>query len=150
MLRRLALAAAFLAAPALLPAQSSIVGKWKIEFVAGMRMDNDGPTMIKANATLTVTEQGDSLIATLDVEPNAEVQARPQARLAGPKATGANATLLQRSSVTINNNGEEMTRVSISTWSLTVNGNALTGSVQRAIEGSPMQMPATPVSGTRM
>ena len=71
-------------------------------------------------------------------------------RLAGAKATGATASLIQRSRVTINSNGEEQTSTAVSTWTLTANGSELTGTVQRAIEGMPMGMPAAPVTGKRM
>src|SRR5690349_13473709 len=98
MLRRILASSALLLAPVLLPAQSPLVGKWKIEIVAGMRIENEERVLNKANATLTITEQGDSLIATLDVEPNANVPARPQARFGGLKpAAGADAVLTQKS-----------------------------------------------------
>ncbi len=147
---RFALASALLLAPLAAHAQSPLVGKWEIEFTAGMRIENEDMVPIKAKGTLTITEQGDSLIALLDVIANDQVPARPQARLAGAKATGATASLIQRSRVTINSNGEEQTSTAVSTWTLTANGSELTGTVQRAIEGMPMGMPAAPVTGKRM
>jgi len=151
-IRTFAAAAALAFTPIAAQAQNSpLVGQWSIDMVAGMRVENEAATPIKAKATLTITQVGDSLIATLHVIPNEQVQVRPDARLAGPKATGNTASLTQRSEVTMNMNGEEHKAVAISTWSLTVNGDAITGSITRAIEGNPgPAMPPQPLTGTRV
>jgi hypothetical protein len=148
----LVLAAAMLAVPLAASAQSSaLVGSWAVEMTAGMRIENDQPTPIRAKAKLGITLVGDSLIATLDVEPTPDLQPRPQSRFAAAKSTANTVTFVQRSQATLNMNGEERQATVVSTWSLTADGDAITGTVARTIEGiDGPGMPTQPVSGTRI
>jgi hypothetical protein len=139
-------------APVRAEAQASpFVGKWAVEITAGMLIENGEPTPIRAKATIAIVEAGDSLLATLDVEPNENVPPRPPARFAAAKIAGNTSTFIQRSEARINTNGEEQTMWMVSTWTLTVSGNAITGDVRREIEGGMGPgMPAQPVTGTRV
>ena len=126
-----------------------IVGTWKVTFVAGTRIANGTPTSINGTGKLIVEAQGDSLIARLIPDP-IEGAARPESRLAA--ATGAGkVTFTSRGQAQVNMNGEMKEVTSISTWSLTAQGDALEGTVERRIEG--MEMPSRgpqPVTGTRI
>ena len=139
-------------APVRAEAQASpFVGKWAVEITAGMRIEDGEPTPIRAKATLAIVETGDSLVATLTVEPNENVPPRPPARFAAAKVAGNAVTFLQRSEARLNANGEERTAWMVSTWALTVSGNAISGDVRREIEGGMgPSMPAQPLSGTRV
>jgi hypothetical protein len=139
-------------APMAARAQASpLAGRWAIEFTAGMRVENDEPTAIRAKGTLTITEEGDSLVATLKTEPIENMPPRPEVRLAAKKGPGNAVTFVQRSQARLNMNGEEREVTSISTWSLTATGDALAGSVRRELEGMQMPgMPEQPVTGTRV
>lgn len=111
-LRWLALAGLALAGLALAPltaqAQSSaLVGDWSVEITAGMRIENDEATPIRAKAKLSIVLQGDSLIATLTVEPNENVPPRPPGRLSAAKSAANTVSFVQRSQATMNANGEE-------------------------------------------
>ena len=85
----LALSALIFLSPLVARAQSNpIVGKWSIEFAAGMRIEDGVPTVLMAKGTLTIAADGDSLVATLHVEPSAEIPARPDARFTTRMHTG--------------------------------------------------------------
>jgi hypothetical protein len=126
-----------------------IVGTWKVTFAAGTRIENGTPTTITGTGKLIVQVQGDSLIARLIPDP-IEGAARPEARLAAAGGAGK-VTFTQRGQAQVNMNGEVKEVTSISTWTLTAQGDALEGTVERRIEG--MDMPSRgpqPVSGTRI
>ncbi len=145
-------AALALMAPGRAEAQASpFVGRWAVEITAGMRIENDEPTALRAKATLAIVETGDSLVATLTIEPNENVPPRPPARFAAAKVAGNAVTFVQRSEARLNANGEERTAWMVSTWALTVTGDALNGTVNREIEGGMGPgMPPQPVTGTRV
>lgn len=151
-LRRFALAALVALAPVGAHAQtSSLVGDWSVEITAGMRIENDEATPIRAKAKLSIALAGDSLVATLTVEPNPDVPPRPPARFASARTTANTANFTQRSEATLNTNGQETKATVISTWSLTAEGDAIKGTVAREIEGMMGPgMPAQPVTGTRI
>ncbi len=151
------LAALLLAAAPLLvstraEAQSSaLIGTWAIEYAGGMRIENDMPTPIMVKATLTIAEVGDSLVATLKVDPNSPVGPRPDARFAIRKVPGNAATFVQTGQARMNANGEESTVTSISTWDLKADGAALSGTLARRLEGVDMPNAGPqPVTGKRM
>lgn len=151
-LTRLALAALLAASPVAAHAQSHpMAGKWAIEYAGGMRVENDTPTPIMAKGTLTITEEGDSLVAVLHVEPSEMIRARPDARFATAKVAGKAVTFTQTSQARMNLNGEEHLATAVTTWALTVDGDALGGTLVRRVEGmdGPGAMP-TPVTGARV
>jgi hypothetical protein len=150
-LPRLALAALLALSPVVARAQTHpLAGKWTIEYAGGMRIENGEPTPILAKALLTITEVGDSLVATLHMEPNPNLPPRPDGRFAALKVAGSEVTFKQRSEAKLNMNGEEHTTTAISTWVLKVAGDAMTGSLGRELEGMDMQMPPPqPVTGRR-
>ncbi len=146
------LAAALLVlAPLAAHAQShALAGKWTIEYAGGMRIENDTPTPIMAKALLTITVAGDSLIATLAMEPNPNLPPRPESRFAALKVAGNEIVFTQRSEARLNMNGEEQLATAVSTWTLKADGDALTGTLGRRIEGMDLPMPpAQPVTGQR-
>ncbi len=153
--RILSLTAAIALAAALSPhaveAQGHpLVGTWKVEFAVGMRMENGVGTAMMGSGTLTVASAGDSLIATISREAVEGIPARPPARMAA-KATGPTVVFEQRSEARLNTNGEEMVREALTEWTLTANGDAVTGTMKRSIPGLDLpDMGAQPVKGTRM
>lgn len=151
-IRSFALATVVALAPLTAQAQSSaLVGDWSVAITAGMRIENDEATPIRAKARLSIVLQGDSLIATLTVEPSENVAPRPPGRLTAVKSSANTVSFVQRSQATLNANGEERQVTVTSTWSLTADGDAITGSVSREMEGMMGPgMPAQPVSGTRI
>jgi hypothetical protein len=147
----LALSALLALSPVVARAQAHpLAGKWTIEYAGGMRIENGEPTPILAKALLTITEVGDSLVATLHMDPNPNLPPRPDGRFAALKVAGSEVTFKQRSEAKLNTNGEEHTTTAISTWVLKVAGDAMTGSLGRELEGMDMQMPPPqPVTGRR-
>lgn len=147
-----AVAALVTLAPMRAQAQSSpLVGDWSVEITAGMRIENDEATPIRAKAKLSIALVGDSLVATLTVEPSADVAPRPPGRFAAARTAANTVNFTQRSEATLNNNGQETKATVISSWSLTADGDAIKGTVSRAIEGMMGPgMPAQPVTGTRI
>ena len=147
----LALSALIFLSPLVAQAQSNpIVGKWSIEFAAGMRIENDAPTVLMAKGTLTIETSGDSLVATLHVEPNAEIQARPDSRFTTRMTTGT-VIFEQHSQARMNSNGEETLVPAVTIWTLDVTGDTIAGTLARRIEG--MELPVVgpqPVKGTRI
>lgn len=148
---KLVLAALFALAPLAARAQAHpLAGKWTIEYAGGMRIENGEPTPILAKALLTITEVGDSLIATVRMEPNPNLPPRPEGRFAALKAAGNEITFKQRSEAKLNTNGEERTMTAVSTWILKADGEALTGTLGRELEGMDMPLPPPqPVTGRR-
>lgn len=151
-LTSLTLASLLLLSPVAAQAQSHpVAGKWAIEFAGGMRIENDVPTPMMAKGTLTVTEQGDSLVAVLHVEPSEYMRARPDARFTAAKVPGKAATFTQTSTARLSMNGEEQVTTAVTTWSLSAEGDVLNGTLVRRIEGMDEAgaMP-TPVTGKRV
>jgi hypothetical protein len=147
---RLALLLALALGPARLAAQAHpLVGEWTVTLAVGMRMENDVETPIMQTGTMSIVAQGDSLIATTKMQPPEGRPARPPSRMAAKAVAGA-VTFVLTSQATINMNGEMSTRTATSTFVLTANADAMTGTLARTVEG--MDMPATPlpVTGTRV
>lgn len=137
--------------PLAMHAQSHpLAGKWTIEYAGGMRIENDTPTPIMAKALLTITVAGDSLVATLLMEPNPNLPPRPEARFAALKTAGSEVVFMQRSEARLNMNGEEQVATAVSTWTLKADGETMSGTIGRRIEGMDLPMPpAQPVTGRR-
>ena len=86
-----------------------------------------------------------------DVSTFDDITPRPPGRLTAVKSSANTVSFVQRSQATLNANGEERQVTVTSTWSLTADGDAITGSVSREMEGMMGPgMPAQPVSGTRI
>ena len=148
---RLVLAALLALAPLTAGAQAHpLAGKWTIDYAGGIRIENGEPTAIPARALLTITEVGDSLVATVRMEPNPNIPPRPEGRFAALRIAGNEVTFRQRSEAKMNMNGEEHTTTAISTWILKVDGDVMTGTLAREIEGMEVPMPPPqPLSGRR-
>ena len=126
-----------------------LVGSWKVTFAAGTRIENGTPTTINGTGKLIVGVQGDSLIARLIPDP-IEGAARPESRLTAASGAGR-IVFISKGKAQVNANGDVKDVTSISTWILSATGDALTGTVERRIEGmdAPSRGPQ-PVSGTRI
>jgi hypothetical protein len=150
------LAAAVLALPTQLPAQSSpAVGTWNLEWELGRSMMMGGgstssSSAILAKGTMQVVVSGDSLIATVTTTSRSDglPSTRPPFTMGG-RANGKGYVFTQISEATLNMNGEERKQRSVGTWTIEINGNQLTGTVSRSIEGLEIELPTTPVTGTR-
>ncbi len=149
-MRRPALIAALLLLPAALTAQSHpLVGNWNLSLPVGMRVENDEPTVIMGKGTMTVTAVGDSLIATLTMEPFEGRPPRPAARMAA-KLAADTVAFSYASTATLNTNGEESTRKAVSTYRFEVDGDTLKGTIDRTIEGLDVTMGGPqPITGKR-
>lgn len=144
------LLASLLLAPAALAAQAHpIVGIWDVSVPAGIRMENGEATPIMGKGSFVFSVVGDSLIGTLKTDPIKGMPQRPASRVAAKLAPGT-VTFVSKSEAKLNMGGEEMTRTAVSTWIFEVTGDALKGSVERAIEGIEMPMGGPqPITGTR-
>jgi hypothetical protein len=145
-----------LALPATVAAQRApIVGTWQIEWELGrtMTVGGDGPsagTPIMAKGTMAVAVAGDSLVATVTASSRSDGQplTRPPFTMGG-RANATGAVFTQISEATLNMNGEERKQRVVSTWTLQVAADELTGTVSRAMEGLMVDMHTTPVKGSR-
>jgi hypothetical protein len=125
-----------------------LVGVWNISYQRGLSNEDGVVTPIMGKGRLEISLKGDSLIATLSATDNPGGPARPPLRLAGV-AEGPTATLAGTSSARINMNGDEQVVQTTLTWTLSVNGGALTGTMIRAIPGHETGGDPSPVTGTR-
>jgi hypothetical protein len=141
--------AALLAVVSMLSSPHPLVGTWKIDFPAGMRIQNGEATPVRRTGTLTVEARGDSLIATLVPDPS-DAPSRGPVRLAAKSVSG-DVTFVTTSQVTINVNGSEQQGTSTATWILGVKDDKLSGTVDRKVEAphAPAAGPQ-PVTGTRV
>lgn len=149
-LRLAALALAVAVAP--LQAQSNpLLGKWTIEYARGMRVENDVATPVMGTGTLTIVQDADSLLGTIDGSPRPDGTMAPATKLGGRLNNGS-AVLISKSKARVNMNGE-MSEIDITvTWTLSAAGDALSGTLLRKVGvASPMaDAPASPVKGTRI
>lgn len=125
-----------------------LVGEWEMQLPGAVRMENGQQTITYVKGTLEVVLQGDSLIATLASEPVEGRPPRPPARLAAKAASGS-VSFTQRSEATMNMNGEEVKRTSLSTYVFTATADELKGTITRSIEGLDMAMAPVDISGKR-
>lgn len=141
MSRQFLLAAVLATLPAALAAQAThpFVGTWSIEYPGGARHANGEIVPLMVKGTLSVEAVGDSLVATLKTAATADIPERPPVRMA-TKLAAAPVVFVHKSQATLNMNGEESQRTAITTWTFTPDGNVLTGTLERAIEGIEMQM----------
>lgn len=148
--RLAALAALLLVAPPLAAQGHPLVGKWAIELQVGF-VSKDGETVpLMGKGTLTFAVEGDSLIGMMQIEPGEGEPVRPPARLAAKLVVGP-VTFVRKGSLTTNSNGELQTHPLTNTYRLDADGEALTGTVRRDIEG--VESPAggtTAITGKRL
>ncbi len=146
---RLALLLALALAPAQLAAQASpLAGEWSVTLATGMRNENGIETPIMQTGALSITAQGDSLVAIMKMQPPEGAPARPPSRMAAK--VGMPAVFVLTSQATLNVNGERMVRTSVSTFTLTATGDVLTGTLSRTIEGIDFPSTPQPVTGSRV
>jgi hypothetical protein len=126
----------------------TLVGTWQVEYQRGLRNENGEITPVMGKGTLTLEQRGDSLIGQLVSIPGDDGRQAPPMTLAA-RASGASATLISTSNARINMNGDERVVKSTLTWELTANGDTLTGTMKRSMEGMEMGSEPTPVRGTR-
>jgi hypothetical protein len=134
-----------------LAAQSpAFTGNWQLTYPRGTRVENGEATVMWGTGVLSIATQGDSLIGTLTGDPAPDMPPRPPVRLAAPKAAGE-ATFVSYSEATLNMNGDMKTATVVSTWTLTVKGDSLVGTVDRKLKGYDMgdDQPAQAVTGVR-
>lgn len=144
-------AALAFAVPAVAQAQDkpAVVGSWTIDYEAGRRMENDVVTSIRANALLTITQDGDSLIAALKVNSRTDGARLPNPTTFGGKKTMAGAVFTQKQQVRMNRNGEESTLDLVVTWTVSVDGTELKGTIARSGPGLPEGMEPATLTGKR-
>jgi hypothetical protein len=149
-MKRFVLLLALALAPGQLAAQASaLIGAWSVTLAVGMRNENGVETPITQSGTLDITAQGDSLVAIMTMPPREGAPARPPSRMAAKAAAGP-AVFVLKSQAKLNMNGEELTRTAISTFTLTANGDSLSGTLARVIEGVDFPSTPQPVTGTRI
>ena len=153
MTRVLAICAILLATPPSLRAQAHpLAGTWDVLIPAGMRVENGDPVPIIAKGLLNVSVAGDSLIGMLKIEPPAGMPAKPASRLAARTGTGPT-VFVERSKMTINNNGQESDYPMTVTYTFEATGDSLQGRMTRTVEGMAMPGPMStppPISGKRV
>lgn len=143
-----------LSSSAVIAQTPAIVGSWDIEYAAGQRVQNGESTPIMAKGKLTITQRGDSLVASL---------VRASMGAAPPPPTGATgaiemhgtlgkggAVFIEKRNATVNVNGEAAQKEITLTWVLNASGDSLTGTLATVIrDGPPAREPAK-VTGTRV
>jgi hypothetical protein len=130
-------------------ATPSVVGKWAIEYEAGRRMENGEVTTITGKGTLSITQTGDSLLATLDTGPRRDGSPQPPSAMSG-RVTPEGAVFVQKQKVQLNIDGDVQTKEITATWTLQANGDVLSGTMARMLPGMDAGPPPSPVKGTRI
>ncbi len=128
-----------------------LLGKWTIEYARGVRMENGEQTPIMGTGTLTITQDADSLVGTIDGSARPDGSMAPATKLTGRIARGS-AVLVSTSKAKMNINGDVTDIDVVVTWTLQATGDALSGTMQRAMNAAiPMpDTPPSPVKGTRL
>ena len=149
--RCLAVAAAVvgLAGPARAQAANPLVGRWAVDYEVGRKMEDGEVTPIRGSGRMTIAPSGDSLLVTI------QAPARPDGTVPPPATVGARSndgatTFTQKQQVRVNLNGDESTRDVVLTWTLKAAGDALSGTLARAMQDAPAMLTPTPVTGTRV
>lgn len=136
-------------APHVVHAQAHpLVGDWSVSMAAGMKIENGEQTIIRNKGIMNVKVVGDSIIATLTMEPLEGRPARPPSRLAAKIAAGKTTFTAQREAQ-VNIGGEMQKVMATNTYVFEPSGDTLTGSLASEIPGMAT-MGAQPITGTRV
>lgn len=127
---------------------SSLAGRWDVEYQRGLRNENGEVTAVMGKGTLTLAQRGDSLVGEFVPVTDNGSAGRPLAFAA--KASSSPTVFVSTSEGRVNMNGEERTVKMTMTWELSASGDALTGTMSRAMEGMDMPVVPSPVRGTRI
>jgi hypothetical protein len=130
-------------------APDALLGKWTIEFERGRRMENGEATIMMGTGKVTITQSGDSLLATFDMGPRPDGTSAPPSTVGG-RMMPAGAVFVQKQTVEVNMNGDVQTREITLTWTLQANGDVLTGNLGRALPMRDEPLPPSPVKGKRI
>lgn len=134
--------------PSCAQSPNPLVGKWTIEYERGRRVENGAMTPIMGTGLLTIVQQGDSMVATLEPGPRQDGSVPPPATIGG-RATTDGVVFVQKTTAQMNINGEASTRELTLTWTLQATGDALTGTLARELPMMPEPVAPSPVKGTR-
>jgi hypothetical protein len=145
---RFALLLALVPAPLLAQAHP-LVGAWTVSFAVGMRMENGVETPIVQSGSMKIESKGDSLIATVAMQPIEGRPARPPSRMAA-KIGSTPSVFVLTSQAMININGETTTKTATSTFTLSATADTMTGTLVRVVEGMDMEASPQPVTGSRV
>lgn len=142
------------AQPAVAVAQPApITGQWTIDWELGRRIENGDVQVIRATGVLSAKVVGDSLEAVIDMKSRSDGRpATPAITLKG-KVSATGGVLSQVQQLRVNVNGEERSVEVKVTWTLTANGDTLTGEIVRDMPAdmAPMgPMPPSTITGTRV
>ncbi len=140
-------------APAVAIQPSPIAGQWTIEWELGRRVENGDVQLIRATGVMTVKPAGDSLVATIDMKSRSDGRPVTPPLTIGGKATAAGAVLSQIQQLRFNVNGDERGVDVKVTWTLTANGDALSGEIVRDMPAEMVPvgpMPPATITGTRV
>jgi hypothetical protein len=129
--------------------QSPFVGTWSVSYPAGAMLENGIMTPIMATGVLSIIRSADSLVGELVMDPNPELGPRPMVRMAAAAGAGE-VTFVSYSEATLTMNGSESKTTVISSWKLAVQGDTLSGTVERRLEGfEEANQPPHEVTGVR-
>ncbi len=132
------------------PSVSALLGKWNAEWELGRVVENDVVTPVMASGVISIEAQGDSLLATIQVTKRSDGRPLPASAVTlSGKASARGAEFVQKQTVRMNLNGEEMTRDVTVTWTLNANGNELRGSMLREMPFVSEAPAPSEVKGTR-
>ncbi len=141
---------AFSAAAQSAPSASALLGKWNAEWELGRVVENEVVTPVMANGIITIETRGDSLLATIQVTKRSDGRPLPASAITlGGKASARGAEFVQKQTVRMNLNGEEMTREVTVTWTLNASGDQLSGSMLREMPFVSETPAPSEIKGTR-
>ena len=150
LLRLAALVLSVAVAP--IQAQSNpLLGKWTVEYTRGVSVENGVSTPVMGTGTLTIVQDADSLLGTIDGSLRPDGSMAPATKLGG-RLTNGSGVLISRSKAKVNRNGEISEIDMTLTWTLSAAGDALNGTLLRkvGVDGPLADAPASPVRGTRV
>ena len=135
--------------PAQAQQNNPLVGRWSVDYEVGRRMENGDVEAIRGTGQFTIAQSGDSLPVTLQGPARPDGTTPPLATMSARDAAGA-ITFTQKLQVRINIDGTESFRDAILTWTLQAVGDALKGTLARAMQDAQEMLQLSPVTGTRV
>lgn len=131
-------------------AQTPLVGRWKVTYPAGARVENGVQSPIMGSGMLRIEARGDSLVGELVADAIPELPATGPTRMAARAATGP-VPLVSTVLGFVEDNGERHAVTVRSTWLLEARGDSIAGTLSHAVEGAAgMAQDPGPVHGVRL
>lgn len=124
-----------------------LVGQWRLRVPIGVRGTDGAPVMVMRTGTVAVEARGDSLHASMTLDPVGDVPARTM-RMSALRRNGK-VSFVSSSDARLTNGSDERSVQAVSTYTLEAIGDSLAGVLSQEIPGIS-GVPDRPFSGERI